>query len=87
MTARPSPIVTIEPDRAVIPPPRSVPLPTKSPPGLLLHRVLVNTYALSTGEGLLLIDPGLTQTTGSVHKAVRTWSDAPLHTSTSSAIS
>jgi glyoxylase-like metal-dependent hydrolase (beta-lactamase superfamily II) len=79
MTASPSPMVTIEPDRAVIPPPRSVP-PYEVAPGLLLHRVFVNTYALRTGEGLLLIDPGLTQTTGSVHRAVRTWSDAPLHT-------
>jgi glyoxylase-like metal-dependent hydrolase (beta-lactamase superfamily II) len=79
MTACPSPMVTIEPDRAVIPPPLSVP-PHEVAPGLLIHRVFVNTYALRTGEGLLLIDPGLTETTGSVHKAVRTWSDAPLHT-------
>jgi glyoxylase-like metal-dependent hydrolase (beta-lactamase superfamily II) len=40
----------------------------------------VNTYALRTPAGLLLVDPGFGHASDSVREAVRGWSDAPLHT-------
>jgi glyoxylase-like metal-dependent hydrolase (beta-lactamase superfamily II) len=40
----------------------------------------VNTYALRTPVGLLLVDPGLANLADNVHAAVRAWSAAPLHT-------
>src|SRR5262245_14931162 len=49
-------------------------------PDVLMHGSFVNSYALRTPVGLLLIDPGLSHTAALVHGAVRTWSDAPLHT-------
>lgn len=49
-------------------------------PDVFLYPAFVNTYALRTPAGLLLVDPGFTHTTGAVHEAVRRWSDAPLHT-------
>ncbi|HUL98563.1 MAG TPA: MBL fold metallo-hydrolase, partial [Mycobacterium sp.] len=45
-----------------------------------MHAAFVNTYAMRTPVGLLLVDPGLGNLADSVHQAVRTWSDAPLHT-------
>jgi glyoxylase-like metal-dependent hydrolase (beta-lactamase superfamily II) len=49
-------------------------------PDVLIHASFVNSYAVKTPEGLMLIDPGLTHNSRSVHEAVRAWSDAPLHT-------
>src|SRR5262249_47056203 len=49
-------------------------------PDVLMHAAFVNTYALRTPAGLLLVDPGLGQNSASVHQAVRAWSTAPLHT-------
>lgn len=49
-------------------------------PDVFMHPVFVNTYALRTPDGLLLVDPGLGPSSGSVHAAVRSWTDAPLHT-------
>ncbi len=45
-----------------------------------MHTAFVNTYAVTTSAGLVLIDPGLEGTTDQVRQAVRVWSDAPLHT-------
>ena len=72
-------MVTTTPERAEVPPPLSVP-PHEVAPDLLMHRSFVNTYALRTGDGLLLVDPGLLRNARSVHAAVRAWSPAPLHT-------
>src|SRR5215831_1535875 len=79
MTATSSPMVTTNPQQTIAPPPRSAP-PQEVASDLLLHRAFVNTYALRTEGGLLLIDPGLTQNSQSVYHAVRAWSQAPLHT-------
>ena len=48
---------------------------------MLVHRAFVNTYALRTDSGLLLVDPGLLHNARSLHEAVRRWSASPLHTS------
>jgi glyoxylase-like metal-dependent hydrolase (beta-lactamase superfamily II) len=79
MTAPSSPMVTTNPQQTITPPPRSAP-PQEVASDLLLHRSFVNTYALRTAGGLLLIDPGLTQNAQSVYHAVRAWSQVPLHT-------
>jgi glyoxylase-like metal-dependent hydrolase (beta-lactamase superfamily II) len=47
---------------------------------LFMHPVFVNTYALRTPTGLLLIDPGFGPGAQQVHQTVRAWSDAPLDT-------
>ncbi|HXJ84701.1 MAG TPA: alkyl sulfatase dimerization domain-containing protein [Candidatus Methylomirabilis sp.] len=78
MTTHP-PIVTSDPRHATATPPRAVPAHEVAP-DVLLHRAFVNTYALRTGVGLLLIDPGLLQNAQVVHRAVRAFSSAPLHT-------
>jgi glyoxylase-like metal-dependent hydrolase (beta-lactamase superfamily II) len=49
-------------------------------PGVFLHAAFVNTYAVRTPAGLLLVDPGLARNAEAAHAAVRSWSDAPLHT-------
>ena len=49
-------------------------------PDVLMHAAFVNTYALRTPDGLLLVDPGLEGGAPAMHKAVRAWSTAPLHT-------
>ena len=72
------PMLTDDPINATVPPLRAD--PHLVAPDLLMHTAFVNTYALSTGAGLLLIDPGLQQIAARVHEAVREWSDAPLHT-------
>ena len=53
---------------------------TEVAPDVFMHAVFVNTYAVRTPVGLLLIDPGLTETADAIHGAVRAWSNAPLHT-------
>ncbi len=47
-------------------------------PDVFMHPAFINTYALRTPEGLMLVDPGLTHLSASVLDAVRAWSDAPL---------
>ena len=54
--------------------------PCEVAPDVFMHPAFVNTYAVRTPGGLLLIDPGLGNLADSVHTAVRAWSDAPLHT-------
>ena len=81
MSTTPSPMVTTEPLRA-----RPVQFttlfaePHEVAPEVLMHAAFVNTYAVRTPAGVLLIDPGLGQNSASVQRAVRAWSDAPLHT-------
>src|SRR5262249_4600892 len=72
-------IVTSDPRHASTAPPRAMPAHEVAP-GVLLHRTFVNTYAVRTSVGLLLVDPGLLRAAQSVHRAVREWSAAPLHT-------
>ncbi len=47
---------------------------------VFLHPLFVNSYVLRTDEGLVVIDPGLGEASGSVQASVRRWSDAPLVT-------
>ncbi len=47
-------------------------------PDVFMYPSFVNTYAVRTPAGLVLIDPGFTHTATAVHQAVRRWSDAPL---------
>src|SRR5215475_7163029 len=54
--------------------------PQEVAPGVFMHAQFSNTYAVKTSVGLLLIDPGLSRLSGAVHRAVRAWSDAPVHT-------
>jgi len=49
-------------------------------PDVFMHPAFVNSYALRTPAGLLLVDPGLPQTSNPLQQAVRAWSDAPLAT-------
>ncbi|MDX2166074.1 MAG: alkyl sulfatase dimerization domain-containing protein [Deltaproteobacteria bacterium] len=53
--------------------------PGEIAPDLFMFPAFVNTYALRTAAGLLLIDPGFTHASGQLRDAVRGWSDAPLH--------
>jgi len=73
-----SPMVTDDPTHAQGLRIRAEPHPVR--PDVFMHTAFVNTYAVSTDAGLLLVDPGLKQNGGSVHEAVKKWSDAPLHT-------
>ena len=52
--------------------------PAEVAPDVFMHPAFVNTYALRTTDGLVLVDPGFTHTSGTVQEAVRGWSDAPL---------
>jgi glyoxylase-like metal-dependent hydrolase (beta-lactamase superfamily II) len=67
----------VDPGRAN---PRVTAPPHEVAPGVFMHAAFVNTYAVRTPAGLLLVDPGLTRNAEAVHAAVRGWSDAPLHT-------
>jgi len=72
-----SPMVTADPANAS---PRLYGEPHEVAPDVFMHPAFVNTYAVRTPVGLLLIDPGLGNLADSVHTAVRAWSAAPLHT-------
>jgi len=52
--------------------------PGQVAPDVFMHPAFINTYALRTPEGLVLIDPGFGHTTDVVRDAVRAWHDAPL---------
>ena len=54
--------------------------PQEVAPDVFMHAQFSNTYAVKTPVGLLLIDPGLSRLSGGVHRAVRAWSGAPVHT-------
>jgi glyoxylase-like metal-dependent hydrolase (beta-lactamase superfamily II) len=77
MSAGGSPLVTTDPLHAD---PRVTAPAHEIAPGVLLHADFVNTYAVHTPAGLLLVDPGLARQSAGVHAAVRAWSRAPLHT-------
>ena len=49
-------------------------------PDVFLQPAFVNSYALRTPVGLLMVDPGFGHASQSLQQAVRQWSDAPLHT-------
>ena len=70
-------MLTRDPTRAT---PRVWGEPTEIAPDVFTHPAFVNTYALRTPTGLLLVDPGFTHASGAVQQAVRGWSDAPVHT-------
>jgi alkyl sulfatase BDS1-like metallo-beta-lactamase superfamily hydrolase len=70
-------MVTTDPANAS---PRLYGEPHEVAPDVFMHPAFVNTYAVRTPVGLLLIDPGLGNLADSVHAAVRVWSDAALHT-------
>jgi len=70
-------MLTTDPRRAE---PRFHGPPEEIAPDVFMHPVFVNTYALRTAVGLLLIDPGLAGRAPKVHAAIRAWSPAPLHT-------
>jgi glyoxylase-like metal-dependent hydrolase (beta-lactamase superfamily II) len=72
-----SEMVTTDPDRAR---PRVFAQPGALTDDVFMHPLFVNTYAMASSDGLMLIDPGIWQHTDTVHRAVRAWSDAPLHT-------
>lgn len=52
--------------------------PGEVAPGVFMHPAFVNTYAVRTDSGLLIVDPGFTHASGTLREAVRAWSDAPL---------
>jgi glyoxylase-like metal-dependent hydrolase (beta-lactamase superfamily II) len=72
-----SPMVTTDPRSAQL---RTFADPYEAAPGVWMNAAFVNTYALRSSDGLVLIDPGLAFNTKSVHQGVRAWSDAPLRT-------
>ncbi len=72
-----SPMVTGDPTRAT---PRVFADPHPVTPDVFLHASFVNTYAIRTPDGLVVVDPGLGHNARSVHDAVRSWSDEPLRT-------
>jgi len=52
--------------------------PAEVAPDIFMIPAFANTYALRTGAGLILIDPGFTHTSTAVRTSVRAWSDEPL---------
>src|SRR5215470_1697321 len=84
MTHISSPMLTTDPLHArptfFVGPQAPSAAPHEVAPDVFMHAAFVNTYALRTPVGLLLIDPGLGLSSAAVHQAVRGWSDAPLHT-------
>jgi glyoxylase-like metal-dependent hydrolase (beta-lactamase superfamily II) len=52
--------------------------PHEVAPDVLMHADFVNTYAVRTSGGLLLVDPGFEHLAPVVHKGVRDWTDDPL---------
>ncbi len=78
MAAENTSMVTDDPENAAAP--RLWAKAHEVQPDVLMQTAFVNTYAVATGAGLLLVDPGLRANSAAVHQAVRDWSDAPLHT-------
>ncbi|MBI3301056.1 MAG: hypothetical protein HYZ72_03110 [Deltaproteobacteria bacterium] len=73
MTATAFPMVTTDPKNAKL---QTFAPPQEVAPDVLMYAAFVNTYALRTPAGLLLVDPGLTMTSQSIYTAVRAWSEA-----------
>ena len=72
-----SPMLTRDPLHAE---PRVWGDPCEIAPNLFMYPAFVNTYALKTPAGLLLVDPGFGHASETIREAIRGWSDAPLHT-------
>jgi len=72
----PNPMVTTDPANTE---PRFFGRPGPVTDDVFMHPVFVNTYALATADGLVLIDPGFTGG-GGVHGHVTGWRNDPLHT-------
>lgn len=72
-----SPMLTRDPANAQL---RIFAPPAEITPEVFLHASFVNSYAVRTPDGLLLIDPGLGNNTASLRDAVRGWSRDPLRT-------
>src|SRR5262245_17827308 len=72
-----SPLLTADPANARM---RVFADPCEVAPGVLMLGAFVNSYALATPTGLLLVDPGFSHLSQTWHQAVRAWSDAPVHT-------
>jgi len=68
-------MVTSDPSHAEL---RFFGRPAEVAPDVFMHPAFVNTYALRTSDGLVLVDPGFTHTSHGIYDAVRGWSDAPL---------
>ncbi len=49
-------------------------------PGVFMHSLFVNTYAVKTPDGLLLIDPGTMRGAASTYQAIRGWTKEPVNT-------
>ncbi len=77
MGAESSPMLTTDPMQAQL---ALFADPHEVAPGVLMNAAFVNTYTVRTPAGLLCIDPGFGHTAGALHRAVRAWSDGPLHT-------
>lgn len=54
--------------------------PVEVAPDVFMHPLFVNTYAMKTPVGLLLVDPGTRVGGPGVHAAIRAWSRDPVHT-------
>ena len=52
--------------------------PGEVAPDVFMYPAFVNTYALRTPDGLVLVDPGFTHTSDMIRDAVHAWSDARL---------
>jgi glyoxylase-like metal-dependent hydrolase (beta-lactamase superfamily II) len=72
-----APMLTRDPLHAT---PRVWGTPCEIAPDVFMYPAFVNSYALRTPAGLLLVDPGFTHASDALRAAVREWSDAPLHT-------
>ena len=71
------PMLTTDPLHAA---PRVWGDPGEIAPDVFMYPAFVNSYAMKTPAGLLLVDPGFGHASGSLQEAVRGWSAAPLHT-------
>jgi glyoxylase-like metal-dependent hydrolase (beta-lactamase superfamily II) len=52
--------------------------PGEVAPHVFMHPAFVNTYGLRTPDGVVVIDPGFTHTSGTVRDAIHGWCDMPV---------
>jgi alkyl sulfatase BDS1-like metallo-beta-lactamase superfamily hydrolase len=79
MTLQNSEILTEDPLNSNSQPPLAVP-PQEITKDLFLYRAFVNTYALKTDVGLLIVDPGSLFASEATYEAIRKWTKDKLHT-------
>ena len=77
MAEQTSPMVTTDPQTARH---RSRAPAHEVAPGVFMHAAFINTYAIRTSAGLVLVDPGFLRLSERLREALREWSTAPLHT-------